>query len=177
MFLCEFCKIVKNIFWQDTSGWLLLVFICEFWEVVQITSEYLWETSYFKYKLLDFNHQIQDSAASRCILVPFERYGRPKNVFPYIFHVKPKWNIVYKYSKKKKFFSRDSNILSQMHWTKDIFGHPVTIIGGLGVMYGCSNAGKKYFTSAFQAFYTRARSSYSKARSSHQRCSIKKGVL
>ena len=75
MFLCEFCKIVKNIFWQDTSGWLLLVFICQFWEVVQMTSflEYFWET-YFKYKL-------QDSAASRCILVPFERYGRPKMFF------------------------------------------------------------------------------------------------
>ena len=134
MFLCEFCKIVKNIFWQDTSGWLLLVFICEFWEVVQITSEYLWETSYFKYKLLDFNHQIQDSAASRCILVPFERYGRPKNVFPYMFHVKPKWNIICKYS-TKIIFSRDSNILPQMHWTKDIFGHATTIIGGLGVSH------------------------------------------
>ena len=66
------------------TGWLLLVFIWEFWEVVQITTEYLCETSYFKYKLLDFNHKIQDSAASRCILVPFERYGRPKKMF---FHI------------------------------------------------------------------------------------------
>ena len=75
MFFCEFCKIFKNIFWEDTSEWLLLVFICQFWEVVSMTSflEYLWET-YFKYKL-------QDSAASRCILVPFERYGRPKKCF------------------------------------------------------------------------------------------------
>ena len=38
------------------------------------------------------------SAAPRCILVPFERYDRPKNapkkvlvtLFPYIFHVKTK---------------------------------------------------------------------------------------
>ena len=44
-------------------------------------------------------------------------------------------------------------------------------------MYGCGTAGKKYSTSASQAFYTRTRSSYSKARSSHQRCSIKKDVL
>ena len=38
MFICEFCKIFKNIFWQNTSGWLLLKFICEFWEVFQNSS-------------------------------------------------------------------------------------------------------------------------------------------
>ena len=38
MFFCEFCKIFKNIFWQNTSGWLLLKFICEFWEVFQNSS-------------------------------------------------------------------------------------------------------------------------------------------
>ena len=164
---------------------MLLVFICQFW-VIQMTSflEYFWET-YFKYKL-------QDSAASRCILVPFERYGRPKNVFPCMFHVKPKWNIVYKYLKNKKFF-KIPKYRSQTHWTSNIFVHSATIIGGLGVSlnypilnfkktvfpktYGCSTAGKKYFTSASQAFYTRTRSSYSKARSSHQRCSIKKVLL
>ena len=99
-FFCEFSKIFKDIFWQDTSGWLLLVFICQFWEVAQMTSflEYFWET-YFKYKL-------QDSATSRCILVPFERYGRPRNIFPCMFHVKPNWNIVYKYLKNKFFFNR-----------------------------------------------------------------------
>ena len=61
MFLFEFSKIFKNIFWQNTFGWLLLVFICEFWEVVQITPfiEHPWETAYFMYKLQDFNHQIQ----------------------------------------------------------------------------------------------------------------------
>ena len=125
-FFCGFCRIFKNIFWQDTSGWMLLVFICQFWEVVQVTSflEYFWET-YFKYKL-------QDSTASRCILVPFERYGRPKNVFPCMVHVTPKWNIVYKHLKTKD-FSRDSNILPQMHWTLDIFGHLTAIIGGLEV--------------------------------------------
>ena len=105
---------------------MLLVFICQFWEVVQMTSflEYFWET-YFKYKL-------QDSTASRYILVPFERYGRPKNVFPCVFHVTPKWNIVYKYLKTKD-FSRDSNILPRMHWTLDIFGHLTAIISGLEV--------------------------------------------
>ena len=94
-----FCEFSVNIFWQDT-GWIFLVFICQFWEFVQMISflEYIWET-YFKYKL-------QDSVASRCILVPFERYGRPKNVFPCMFHVKPKWNIVYKYLRNKTFFKR-----------------------------------------------------------------------
>ena len=48
MFICIFCKIFKIIFWQNTSGWLLLVFIYEFWEIVQITFfiEHLWETAY-----------------------------------------------------------------------------------------------------------------------------------
>ena len=39
------------------------------------------------------------------------------------------------------------------------------------------DTGTRYFTSAFQACYTRTKSSYSKARSSHQKCSIKKGIL
>ena len=42
---------------------------------------------------------------------------------------------------------------------------------------GCGTAGKMYFTSYSQAFYTRTRSSYSKARSSNQRCCIKKVFL
>ena len=42
-------------------------------------------------------------------------------LFQYIFHVKSKWNIVYKYL-KTKIFSRDTNILPQMHWTSNIFG-------------------------------------------------------
>ena len=79
---------------------MLYVFICQFWEVVQVTFflEYFWET-YFKYKL-------QDSTASRSILIPFERYGCPKNIFPCVFYVTPKWNIVYKYLKNKRFFKR-----------------------------------------------------------------------
>ena len=59
MLFCEFCKISKNIFWQSTSGWLLLKFICEFWEVFQNISfiEHLWETAYFMYKL-HFNQTV-----------------------------------------------------------------------------------------------------------------------
>ena len=38
MFICEFCKIFKNIFWQNTSGWLLLLFI---WECLRSFSECL----------------------------------------------------------------------------------------------------------------------------------------
>ena len=71
MFFCEFCKLFKNIFWQNTSGWLLLKFICEFWlllkficefsEVFRNTSiiEHLCETTYFMNKLQNFNQQIQ----------------------------------------------------------------------------------------------------------------------
>ena len=53
MFFCEFGKISKNMFWQSTPGWVLLKFICEFWEVFQSISfiEHLWETAYFMYKL------------------------------------------------------------------------------------------------------------------------------
>ena len=73
MFFYEFCKIFKIIFWQNSSGWLILVFICEFWEVVQITSfiEYLWKTTYFKYKLQDFNHQIQEKSISEVLFKHF----------------------------------------------------------------------------------------------------------
>ena len=72
-FFCEFCKIFKIIFWQNTSGWLILVFICQFWEVVQIISfiEYLWKTAYFKYKLQDFNHQIQEKSISEVLFKHF----------------------------------------------------------------------------------------------------------
>ena len=61
MFICNFCKIFKKIFWQNISGCLLLVFFCEFWEVFQITTfiEHLWETAYFIYKLPNFNNHIQ----------------------------------------------------------------------------------------------------------------------
>ena len=54
---------------------------------------------------------LRSSAASRCILVLFEQYGHPKNapikvlvtLFPYIFHVKTKLNIVYENLKTKIF--------------------------------------------------------------------------
>ena len=49
-------------------------------------------------------------------------------LFPYIFHVKTKLNIVYK-NLKTKIFSRDTNLLPQMHWTSNIFEHSVTTIG------------------------------------------------
>ena len=59
----------------------------------------------------------------------------PKKVlatlFPDIFHVKTKWNIVYKFL-KTKIFSRHKNILSQMHWKSNIFGHSASTNGGFG---------------------------------------------
>ena len=77
--------------------------------------------------------QTISSATSRCILVPFERYGRPNKwaqkvsatFFSYIFHVKTKWNVIYEYL-KTKIFLRETNILPQMHWTSNIFGHSAT---------------------------------------------------
>ena len=61
MLFCEFCKIFNNIFWQNTSRWLPLVFTWESWKIFQNTCfiEHLWETAYFMYKLQNFNHQIQ----------------------------------------------------------------------------------------------------------------------
>ena len=70
MLFFEFCKISENIFWQNTSEWLVLKFICEFWEVFQNISfiEHLWETAYFIYKLQYFNQQIhwKTIAIHRC---------------------------------------------------------------------------------------------------------------
>ena len=61
MFFCEFCKIFKDIFRQNTFGWMFLVFICEFWKVFQNTFsiEHFWETTYLMYKLQNFNDQTQ----------------------------------------------------------------------------------------------------------------------
>ena len=56
MFFCEFCKFLRTSFGR-TTGWLLLVFICEFGDVFRNTSfkEHLWKTAYFMYKLQDLN--------------------------------------------------------------------------------------------------------------------------
>ena len=60
----------------------------------------------------------------------------PKQVcitlFPYIFHIKTEWNIVYEYL-KTKIFLRDTNILPLMHWTPNIFGYLATTIAGFWV--------------------------------------------
>ena len=63
-------------FWQITSGWLLLVFIWEFWEVFQNTSfiEQLWETDYFICKLQNFNHQILFHKCFSSILYNNDKY-------------------------------------------------------------------------------------------------------
>ena len=53
----------------------------------------------------------------------------PVTLSPYVFHVKTKWNIVYKYLKTKT-FSRDTNILPQMYQTSNIFGPSGTTIEG-----------------------------------------------
>ena len=66
MYFYGFCKIFQNIFWQITSEWLLLVFICEFWVFKNTTfTEHLWETPYFMYKSQNFNQQIQQKTISQ----------------------------------------------------------------------------------------------------------------
>ena len=52
VFSCEFYRIFKNIFWLNTSGWLLFVFIWEFWEVFQ-------KASFIEQLISNFNHQIE----------------------------------------------------------------------------------------------------------------------
>ena len=100
-----------------------------------------------KFKITNFTHcwnwlffnkyiHKHTSAASRCILVWFERYGHPKKCaqkilvtfFLYIFQVKTKWHIVYQYL-KTKIFLRDTNIPPQMHWISNVFGHSATTTG------------------------------------------------
>ena len=76
------------------------------------------------------------STTSRCVLIPFEWYGCPmidaqkssSNTFPIHISRKNWMKYVYKYL-KTKIFLRDTNVLPQMHWTSNIFWHPVTTIG------------------------------------------------
>ena len=108
---------------------------------------YFWRCSCQKttaISLVDNNSEIKKifrwSTTSRCILVPFERYGHPKkcaqkvlaSFFLHLFHVKTKWNIVHEYL-KTKIFSTDTNILPHMHWTSNISGHSTATIGGFWV--------------------------------------------
>ena len=54
-------------------------------------------------------------------------------LFPYIFRVKFKWNIVYEYL-QTKFSLRNTNIFPKMHWTSNIFGLSATTIVEFGYM-------------------------------------------
>ena len=49
-----------------------------------------------------------------------------------MFHVKIKWNIVYKYLKTKT-FSRDTNILPQMYWNQIFFDLQLQQLGVWGI--------------------------------------------
>ena len=79
------------------------------------------------------------SVASRCILVLFELYERPKKGTH-----KSSCNTFSMYISRKNWMkctlflsletvSRDTNILPQMHWTSNNFGHSGTTIGGFWV--------------------------------------------
>ena len=95
-----------------------------------------WYSAFWVSLVKDGSGRLVHSAASKCILAPFERYERQKKcaqnkfletLFPCIFHVKTKLNIVFEYL-KTKIFSRDTNIspnaldikyfwtLSYNHW-------------------------------------------------------------
>ena len=71
-FSVNFAKFLKASFDRTPSDDCFLC-VTEFWGIVQITSfiEYLWETSYFKYKLLNFNHQIQEKSISQVLFKHF----------------------------------------------------------------------------------------------------------
>ena len=60
MFFCEFCKTFKNIFWENTFGWLILIFICKLWEVFQNTSfiEHLWETAFCSFPTTRYSKKL-----------------------------------------------------------------------------------------------------------------------
>ena len=73
----------------------------------------------FRYHL---NHMGTQKNAPKKVLV---------TLFLYLFHVKTKQNIVYKYL-KTEIFSIDANILPQMHWALNIFGPSATTMEGLG---------------------------------------------
>ena len=85
--------------------------------------------------------------------VPFECFGHPKKctqkvlvtLFPLYSHVNTKQNIVSEYS-KTKIFLRDTNILSKMHWTSNIFGPSSTAIERFWVSpnYPILNFKKRY---------------------------------
>ena len=108
MFLCEFCKIFKNIFWQDTC-WHWMTASCVYLGILRSCSDHyrvpLWN---FLFQVQVAGFQSQDTGQC-CIQMYFGTvwtvWAPKKNVFPYMFHVKPKWNIVYKYS-EKIFFKR-----------------------------------------------------------------------
>ena len=53
MVFFNFARLLRTLFWQNTSGWLLLVFICKLWEVFQNT--------YFQNIEHRFTHKIQNS--------------------------------------------------------------------------------------------------------------------
>ena len=119
-------------------NWLSLAY-CFFTCWYKFRKAKSWFTDFWVDLVKDHSGLLVHSATSRYVLVPFERYGHQKKkkmpkkflliLFLYIFHVKTKWNIVYEYL-KAKIFSRDTNILPQMHWTSNIFGHSTTIIEG-----------------------------------------------
>ena len=58
MFFCQFYKIFKNIFWQNTFGWLLIVFIWEFWEVFL-------NTSFIEHLILSTSYRISTTRCSK----------------------------------------------------------------------------------------------------------------
>ena len=57
-FCCEFYEILRKSFWQNTSGWLLLVFTLSFVKNIFFI-EHLLESAYFMFKLEYFSRHIQ----------------------------------------------------------------------------------------------------------------------
>ena len=97
------------------------------------SSAFVWRQSQLKKKLFE------SSAASRCILAPFEQHGPPKKRTPKsscktfsIYISRKNW---IKYSLrilKNKKFTGGTHILPQMHWTSNNFGNSATTTMGGG---------------------------------------------
>ena len=116
-FPVNFAKFLRTPFFTEYLWWLLL------------------NSQQLKFLVERFVPQIMQCRIQMYFGIVWMVYAPKKilvTLFPYLFHVKPKWNIIYEYL-KRKIFSRDSNILPQIHWTSNISGHSATIIGSFWV--------------------------------------------
>ena len=120
LFSCQFCKNFKSTFFSEHLWWLLLSNITKLKE--KKNRRHNLKMNWKQSKTLTQISAPHPDVFWHCLNgMDAQKKKRPKsscNLYLYIFHVKTKWNIVYKYL-KTKIFSRDTNILwtlSYSHW-------------------------------------------------------------